>query len=303
MVLKCKNKIKPSLYRGKEFLFTFWFSRTFFRLVIAACLLFPVGCDEPFQPLQENEEAPFSMYGYLDVSADTQWVRVTPLREQLVMPPIKPEMHVTLEHLESGNTVVMNDSLFLFPDGFHILNVWSASETLEPEQTYRLLAERPDGATSSVTLTMPEDFPTPTLQEIGGGCSANLRIEGVERLADVQSKWLIRFYFSGRSEVRFYSIPYRRQAFTVSEDSYSVFISTSREQSEIAGQMISTPDSSHILYRRLFVASGGPEWIEDVASLDDLVYALPEGLSNVENGVGYMVGIVSKTIPFESCFQ
>jgi len=294
---KEKRSCQWSAFSSRFPLFMFYFC------LVTCCLLFLSGCDEPFQPLQDNEAAPFSMYGYLDASADTQWVRVTPVREQLEMPPVKPEMHVTIEHPESGETVVMNDSLFLFPDGFHILNAWSATDKLQPGQTYRLRAERPDGATSGVTLTMPEDFPEPILEEIGGGCSANLRIEGVERLADVQSKWHIRFFFSGRSEDRFFSIPYRSRTFEVEEGSYSVFISTSREQSEIAKQMVSTPDSSRILSRRIFVASGGPEWIADIASLDDLVYALPEGLSNVENGVGYMVGIVSKTIPFESCFQ
>lgn len=301
---KVKYEKNRTLGRSRRALYTIHFSRTAFCLLFTAnCLLFFSGCDESFQPLENNEVAPFSMYGYLDASADTQWVRVTPVREQLELPPVKPEMHVTIEHLESGDTVVMKDSLFLFPDGFHILNAWSATDMLNPEQTYRLRAERPDGATSSITLTIPEDFPTPTLQEIGGGCSANLRIDGVERLADVQSKWHIRFFFSGQGEDRFYSIPYRSQAFEVDEESYSVFISTSRELSEIFEQMVSTPDSSQILSRQIFVASGGPEWIEDIASLDDLVYALPEGLSNVEDGVGYMVGIVSKTIPFESCFE
>jgi hypothetical protein len=57
-----------------------------------------------------------------------------------------------------------------------------------------------------------------------------------------------------------------------------------------------------VISRDIFVASGGPEWNEEIIILDDVLYALPEGISNVENGLGYMFGMVSKTIPYESCF-
>lgn len=36
-------------------------------------------------------------------------------------------------------------------------------------------------------------------------------------------------------------------------------------------------------------------------NIDDLTYVLPESVSNVENGVGYFLGISSKTIPHRSC--
>lgn len=75
-------------------------------------LIFLVGCNQTFQPIKENEDVPLSIYGYLDATADTQWVRVTPVRDQLNQLPVKPEMHVTLEHVKSGNKTVMNDSLF-----------------------------------------------------------------------------------------------------------------------------------------------------------------------------------------------
>lgn len=76
--------------------------------LIVYFLLTLTGCDETFQSLQDNERHSFFIYGYLDASANTQWVRVTPVRMQLNQPPVKPEMHVTLDHPESGNTLVLN---------------------------------------------------------------------------------------------------------------------------------------------------------------------------------------------------
>ncbi|TVQ04901.1 MAG: hypothetical protein EA359_04900 [Balneolaceae bacterium] len=64
---KLLNRFEKNNYSG--ILFTFAFSLFTFTLFIA--------CDEPFQPLLENNSAPFSIYGYLDATADTQWVRVT----------------------------------------------------------------------------------------------------------------------------------------------------------------------------------------------------------------------------------
>jgi hypothetical protein len=55
--------------------------------------------------------------------------------------------------------------------------------------------------------------------------------------------------------------------------------------------------------RQIFVASGGPEWNGEIPSLNDLEYATLQDVSNVDGGVGYVVGILSKTIPFRGCFE
>ncbi|TVQ04902.1 MAG: hypothetical protein EA359_04905 [Balneolaceae bacterium] len=60
---------------------------------------------------------------------------------------------------------------------------------------------------------------------------------------------------------------------------------------------------AELLYRQIFVAQGGPEWNDEIRSLDDLVYILPDSFSNVEGGIGYLVGIVSKSIPYKSCYS
>lgn len=272
-------------------------SITFFA---ACCLLLLAGCNETFQPIREDGTAPFSMQGFVDASADTQWLRIIPARDQLAQPPVKPEMEIVLEHVETGNTVMMNDSLFQDRRGLNFVNVWTEMD-VEPGQTYRLTAERPDGVSSTVTVTTPPDFPMPTWRGSGRQCSGGMTITGVERLADVKSVWVIRFYFSGRADDRYYAIPYRSKAFELSEGGYSVHINTIDEFNKILSELLSPPDSFKVIQRDIFVASGGPEWNDDIASLDELVYTLPGQFSNVQNGVGYVVGVVSKTIPLDRC--
>ncbi len=282
----------------------------FIKFCLFLCIVVSsAGCDQTFQPIKENEDVPLSIYGYLDASVDTQWVRVTPLRDQLKQLSVKPEMHVTLEHVKSGNKTLMNDSLFLFEDGFNIINAWSVAD-IEPSQTYRLQAERSNGVRSSVTVTIPSEFPDPVLQDIGDGCRATLRIEKVDRLVDVQSKWHVNIRFVTRGEVvfeeeRFYTIPYRSKVNKIAEKAYTVFINTNSEMDEIRNQLQRAANNRviiEVLSREIFVASGGPNWDEEIVSLDDIAYTLPGSFSNVENGIGYMVGIVSKSIPYESCF-
>lgn len=71
-----------------------------------------VGCNQTFEPLQENDKYYFSIYGYLDAATDTQWVRVGPAREGINQQPDPTGIKVTLEHIQSGETVIMKDSLF-----------------------------------------------------------------------------------------------------------------------------------------------------------------------------------------------
>lgn len=89
----------------------------------------------------------------------------------------------------------------------------------------------------------------------------------------------------------------------LAEGNYSVSLNTNNERSYILNQLLVPPTVLHVIQRDIFVASGGADWVEEVGSIDDIIYALPEGFSNVENGLGYMVGIVSKTIPWENCFR
>jgi len=71
------------------------------------------ACDDPFLPLAESE-VQLSVFGYLDAAADTQWVRVMPIRPLALTSPDSFGIIVTLENLGSGQTVELRDSLFTY---------------------------------------------------------------------------------------------------------------------------------------------------------------------------------------------
>ena len=53
-------------------------------LLIAALLL--GSCDTAFDPFQENDYH-FSVFGFLDDAADSQFIRITPVRDSIALTP------------------------------------------------------------------------------------------------------------------------------------------------------------------------------------------------------------------------
>lgn len=258
---------------------------------IVTLTIITAACDQPFDPVQENERHFFSVNGYLDASADTQWIRVMPVRESLDQDSGLSIPIVTLQHLESGEQVVMRDSVFHFPGDRYAYNFWTTLPVL-PEQSYRLVVEGPDGRASHAEATLPEDFPQPRFREPEFGADI-LLIEEVERLADIQVVYRIRDNRTGEEfEAPF---PYLQYSVFIPQSTYRVSINPEFGRTQIMAMYCGIT----VVERNVFVASGGPGW-PDFVSLDRHTITLPDGISNVENGVGFFGGVVSKTFPYIS---
>ncbi len=276
-----------------------------YSVVIFASLLTLSSCNDSFQALEENDQYYFSMYGYLDASADTQWVRVTPAREQVDALEEIPEMTVTIENLDTGDTITMKDSLFQ-NRGANYINFWT-TEPIEHHQSYRVVAEKPDGLTSSATVNIPAELPTPRViiqTSFGFPTTYSVEVDGSVHVADVQSKWYVRIKAPNFNSQRVFTFSYRNDADTTEANggSYSFQLKPEEELNDIQTQIL-LPENGEleVVHRQIFVASTGSEWISGVSSLSDLEYALPETFSNVENGVGFVTGIDSKYVPYASC--
>ncbi|MEX2602199.1 MAG: hypothetical protein WD355_11150 [Balneolaceae bacterium] len=264
-----------------------------FGVIGISIVLFTTGCDESFQPWQENDRYHFSIYGMLDASVDTQWVRIMPVREELFLEPRPIDVTVTLEHIESGDSIAMNDSLFRYYPELYAWNFWTTMD-LEPEQTYRLTAKHGDGRTSSAQVKLPSDFPTPIVrmrQIVDDSEFYNIVYisKSIDLLADVQV-----IYF-GLDEptgiVHSRGFGHLKDTVRTSHDYHTVYIDPREDGLNI----------DPIIKEVVFVANAGPDF-HDFGSMDEKILTVPEGVSNIENGVGYLAGIVSKTVPYRSCF-
>ncbi len=259
---------------------------TLFTLFCIVTFVGFTSCEQAFSPVNENSPYIYAIQGYLDASADTQWVRVMPIRNSIDLEQ-NPPATVTLEHPESGNTAVMNDSLFDYIYT-HARNFWSTMD-IEPGQTYTVTAERSDGASSSVTVTLPEDFPTPIVKT-GSGSFDFVHINGVEKLADVHTR-----YHTSSGEI--VSIPHIQDTVSRPSADFVVAINSAEDIKALSEHNVES-----YTRKQIFVAAGGPGW-PPMGSIDENLISMPEGVSNVDNGAGYLAGIVSKTLPYKSCFD
>ncbi|MFH5831854.1 hypothetical protein [Halalkalibaculum sp. DA384] len=236
--------------------------------------------------MSDDDEYIFAIQGYLDASADTQWVRVMPIRKSVDLKRDAPAT-VVLEHPESGQSAVMKDSLFEFVYT-HAVNYWSTMN-IKAGETYRLTAERSDGATSSATVTLPEDFPTPVVQ-MGRSGFDYVYINGIKKLADVHTRFHTE---SGEIVV----VPHIRDTVSRRSDDYVVAIDPAEDLAALGEH-----NTDGYTRKEIFVAAGGPNW-PPMGSIDEDLISMPEGVSNVTSGAGYLAGIVSKILPYRCCFD
>jgi hypothetical protein len=253
------------------------------------------SCDETLDPVKENDLFYYSIFGYLDSSEERQWIRVINLQEEIDTTGEGIDGIVRLENLQTGESSILKDSLFQYSDKFYAYNFWTEQD-IDPTGSYRITAERSDGITSSVTVEIPETFEDPEYQPpISAGDPGRLIIKGVDNLADASIRFKVRFNVANITVNNTIQVI----SDTIATGPNSYYIPIYPDQISLA---IRDLDSVDIIDCELYVARAGPDWV-DFSSLDRNLIALPDGISNVDNGTGYVVGVTSKRIfyPNRSC--
>ena len=263
-------------------------------LVSTALVTFGAACDEPFEPFQESRDGAFSIVGYLNSKADTQWVRVMPVRQSLFLEPEPIDAVVTLEHVATGRTVAMNDSLFAFRDAqldatAYAYNFWT-TEPIEPEATYRVRAVRSDGAAATATVTMPPALEMTYLTGPAYGLeTALLRIRAPRvLLAEVNFAMMDT---AGR----------RAQSIVISQEADFATDTEGIRGLVVDGDTLIRPALLDARRQEIRLVVVPADWPFD-SDMPDLDIALPgTAPSNVDNGLGYVAGVAAWTIPFHRC--
>ena len=260
-------------------------------------------CDESFTPLAENDKYFFTIYGYLDVMADTQWVRVGRVRDKIYQTDKDINATVTLINLDTGQEFSLNDSLFVIenpntPDDYIYRNFWTL-EPILPTSNYKIQVTGNDGKTSSATIQTPEIFPEPEFER------PYVVVRELDHPAEVVLEWEVRNDRNG--DIKRFRFPYTERAFTNPGENGKLFIRIDPAE-HIPYLFRVIPDEDNltgygeitILSLQLKVVSAGPEWI-NFSELDSEVIALPDYTSNIQNGVGYFVGTVSHRLIYTTC--
>jgi len=255
-----------------------------------------VACDESFDATAPSELA-FSVFGYLDASADTQWIRVMPIRPLKVTEQDADGTTVTLEHLGTGRIFELRDSLFRFSpdsdteggsDGAYVHNFWTV-EDIEPGAAYRFSAWLEGEDPVEAVVEIPRDYEVEVaINQFPGRWGIDeLRINGVKHIPFLTTA--TQFYDDCDPIVNRV-----RYAARSADDGIHLM--------ELTKPMVVTPDHCGALWvsnRTLWIVGSETVW----PTAGDSPITLGEsGLtSNVTNAVGFIGGVLTKEVPYEHC--
>ncbi|MGM0588046.1 MAG: hypothetical protein ACQETE_06520 [Bacteroidota bacterium] len=275
----------------------YWYS----ILMVGLFIMGGLGCDTSFNPIMDDHKLNFSMYGTLDLHADTQWVRVMPLADQLIPRDIaESEVTVTLQNLETGEQTQLEDTLRTFPNGAHVLN-YMTTQDLSPNTTYLVRAEDSKGASCSAEVTVPSSLDMPLVdynqQEqkgtIRGVSEEPLVVANLHAVVQIASEL-------GAGPEQDVNISFLYQIDQEEDLSYQFFVdlygSLSKHLELNASNFVLVND------KQLTIATGSDDW----PTYDELTKQeihFPNFVSNVEGGVGYVAGIARRFIPLKSCYD
>ena len=106
------------------------------------------GCDNTFTPFSERTDGLISISGFLNVNADTQFVRVAVLREEIEqVASTSDSISVELQDLTNLETSALTDSLIAVGDG-QISHLFYTDTPIVGDREYRISATGPGGSFS-----------------------------------------------------------------------------------------------------------------------------------------------------------
>jgi hypothetical protein len=283
-------------------------------LPVAVLLLVP-GCDPAVDVLDPSERYQYSLFGVLDVAADTQVIRVDPLgMSSQVGTSADFDAAVVLRNLSSGEEILLEDSLTTVDaDSTQFHNFWT-THPIQPATQYQVVVRTENSAPTTATTTtpaqapdlevgqpiyMPCTFPSPIVQDRRAENTFVVLARNVPHIAAATIEYPI-LEPVGDDTLRTWpsSDHYDKVADEGNRFTISVFYREElvRFHPDPSGGSAECPES--YFFRpaaRLIVAAGGPQWPEwQSASQDDL--ARPDSFSNVEGGHGFVGGVYTDTI-------
>lgn len=267
-------------------------------LVVLTASLASTGCDTSF-PVFTETDLTFSIFGYLDTRADTQWVRVAPIQDSMLVGSGDIDVRVTTRNLETGEEVVWRESVFTLPSGQMLCNFWTDA-AISPEATYRFTVERQrDGATSTAEVTTPEYFPPFRILGQPPKEVISVRLRGVERVGAVDVSLEFQVCLPS-TPPECYDLhptyPWLSDTTRTGNGRWRVEIDWLSRIKSIWGE-----DATVDLYDFVItVASVSEDWPDYKMPIDSLAEAVQppagEGVSNIENGLGYLGGASVRTV-------
>ena len=248
-------------------------------VALAACAL--AGCEVPFDPRVPSDDG-VSLSGYLDATADTQWVRVE-LFGAVAGTSARPlPVAVTLVD-EGGAEAVLDQRVRPTVAGpAHLF--WTTAD-VEPGRPYRLDVEAEVGPATTAVVTPDTTDYSVTVDAGPQTCPAVVTVRGDVDLADVQ----VVFEVVRRGEVETVRLSRARYVEVDADgtDHVSLYLTDDVQEATRPGDVV--------LSARLRV-SVATDWpVGAGVTLEDVLVEPELGaVDRIAGGVGFVGGVVSE---------
>lgn len=278
------------------------------------------GCSDPtVDVLRPSDQFQYSLFGALNVAADTQVIRIEPLGDSTqIGAPRRLGATVVLENLDTGTNIPLNDSLSTFGnEPIVVHNLWT-DHSIHPSTAYRITVQRDGTPVTTATTTTPARppdlthtafpdtalrlpcvFPTDPNNQRKPENTFTITAQNVDRVAAAEVIYPIPRAGSRANRTFNHS-----DGIEKTDDLFVISIFY-RQDLVLLNPDPPPPDAmtrecasrTHFArpYVLVAVAAGGPGWPKwRGVSLDEL--ARPDSFSNVEGGHGFVGAIYSDTV-------
>ncbi|NNE47072.1 MAG: hypothetical protein HKN37_10475 [Rhodothermales bacterium] len=272
-------------------------------LVILFLCATPVSCemfeDTKIDPF-EGQGAYFTMYGFLDATRVEQEIRISPVRRtpEVIRSPTDDnafiDAAVTSTDLETGVSVVWRHELSQLSDGAYA-HIFRSSQVPRPGRAYRIDVVRSDGKGSSATTVIPllTSLSEPVrsqFREDSGILFQDIALPGVTLAANIE----VFYDVTDGGVSHFFRVTRSYDAegagngnggwqFTLDLSRDAAFVRTVAEP--VLGPRLSLNGMG------VRVRWADEQWPLVDGPIDIEILAQPGGLSNVENGFGFIGSI------------
>lgn len=272
-------------------------------VLLLAVLLLAAACDTTFDPFEERD-LHYSLYGYLDAAADSQQLRVVPIRPQVLPADLDPaSIRVTLTSLD-GSVVpeAWQGRLTRFGAADSVGLLYAGAPDLVPGRSYRIEVTG-DAGTSRATVRLPDSLADPVFlppNPPGNNVFRRVQWPGVRNPARVEVVYRVR---NGESApVRTVVLPYL-DLIARQDDGIQLPVDFRRDAGAVFRTFNLAPGTprSAVWFDglELRVAEGDTAWTFLHADFDLETLAIPGRFSNVEQGLGFVGGLVRRGVPWD----
>lgn len=245
-------------------------------LILLLLLAFALAaCDNSFEPINADPTDFFAVFGYLDTAADTQFVRVSPLREALEPSGERP-VRVSTLRLGTGAEVAWRDSLVRLDDGQTGL-LFYAQLPVGPGDSYQLDVEGAEGevtrAVTQVPLRVRLDT-GPVMTDFNDRLAQRVTLLGQQR---VPRRLNIRYRVTPPGATDTVTVTLPLFVFSGSASGIEVRVPLETDRAEVLRRLHLLPLDSTVVLHSLGL---------EIEQLSD-EWETPEAAVNIENGFGF----------------